>query len=348
MKSMLVPTFVIAIAVATAAGGQEVPGFPYRVAKPADRVTCFNPGLETWPITTCVIETNAGLVVIDTGLSPTMARRTRARIVSELERDDFRWVINTHSHFDHTSGNQVFSDAVIIGHENVPDAMRSFVDGQEAWIERRHHYLDRQRDAASGAEEGSPEALALEETLRFDLELIDDLGDIYRLTPPSVTFSDRLNLMAGDLEIRMVWMGRAHTSSDLLIHVPKLGVLFTGDLFEEATLGPSFYSRPVDVDRWLAALDTVQDAHLDVIIGGHGRLFTPRWLSVQREYLRQVRLGVRAAGMEGNDVATVKARVPFDERFDEIAGMLDASPDDLAARHVEIVEEYWRIYQQPR
>ncbi len=345
MKSMLVPALMIVLAAAPTARGQGVPDSPYRVTHPADRVACFNPGLETWPITTCVIETDAGLVVIDTGLSPTMAARTRARIVAELERDDFRWVINTHSHFDHTSGNQVFSDALIIGHENVPDAMRSFFDGRKAWIERRHRYLDRQRDAAAGAEPDSAETQALEETLQFDLELIDDLGKGYRPTPPAVTFSDRLNLTAGDLELSLVWMGRAHTNSDVLIHVPDLGVLFTGDLFDAATLGPTFYSRPVDVGRWLVALDAVQDDDLDIVVGGHGRLFSPQWVAAQRRYLGEVQRAVHEAGMSGASPAELGDLIPLDELVTDIAEMIDAPTEDLAARHVEILEEFWRVDQ---
>lgn len=347
MKSMLVPALMIALVAASTALGQEVPDSSYRVTHPADRVTCFNPGLETWPITTCVIETDAGLVVIDTGLSPTMAARTRARIVAELERDDFRWVINTHSHFDHTSGNQVFSDALIIGHENVPAAMRSFYNGREAWIERRRGYLDRQRNAAAGAEPDSAEARALEETLQFDLELIDDLGGVYRPTPPVVTFSDRLNLTAGDLELSLVWMGRAHTSSDVLIHVPSLGVLFTGDLFDVATLGPTFYSRPVDADRWLQALDAVQDDNLAVVVGGHGRLFSPQWLAAQRRYLGEVHRAVHEARMSGAGPTELRDRIPFDKRFAGIAEMIDAPAQDLAVRHAEITEEFWRVDQTP-
>lgn len=345
MKTIHIPILAAALAAAFPTSAQETEISPYRVTHPAERVTCFNPGLETWPITTCVIETDAGLIVIDTGLSPSMAERTRSRIISELKRDDFRWVINTHAHFDHTGGNQVFSEALIIGHENVLDAMRSFYDGREAWIERRHGYLDRQRKAAAGAEPDSAEALALEETLQFDLELINDLGKGYRPMPPAIAFPDHLGLTAGDLDLKLVWMGQAHSNSDILIHVPELGVLFTGDLFDAATLGPTFYSRPVDVDRWLTALDAVLDDDLKVIIGGHGRVFSPSWLAAQRTYLGDVERAVHEAGAAGGDLSEPRKHIPFDERFAGIAELIDAPVEDLEARHAEIVEEFARVDQ---
>lgn len=96
---------------------------PFRVIRPADRVTIFIPGSFAAPAPTAVITTGQGLVLIDTGLSPTLAEWTKKKIRQELGRDDVLYVINTHSHFDHTDGNQVYAGAEIIGHESVPAAM---------------------------------------------------------------------------------------------------------------------------------------------------------------------------------------------------------------------------------
>ena len=338
---MFVPTVALVFIVSVPAFSQESAGEPYRVAQPAEGITCFSPGVETSPITTCVIETGAGLVVIDTGLSPTMAARTRGRIIGQLKRDDFKWVINTHSHFDHTAGNQAFSDATIVGHENVPAAMVSFDDGRGAWIERRHRYLERLESAAADAEAGSAEKLAFAEDLRFESELIEDLGSGYRSTPPTITFSDRLNLTVGDLDLELVWMGPAHTTSDILIRVPKLAALFTGDLFNSGTLGPAFYTQTIDPGRWLEALNTVLDGEIEVVIGGHGFVTTSGWVAAQRQYLGEVWRAVGEARASGVELAELEAEFPFDQRFSDLAGMLDSSIEDLEARHVEILREFW-------
>ena len=62
-----------------------------------------------------VVVTDQGLVVIDTGLSPTTVGRQRELIEAELGRQDFRFLINTHMHNDHAFGNQVFPEATVIG-----------------------------------------------------------------------------------------------------------------------------------------------------------------------------------------------------------------------------------------
>ena len=347
MKPIVVPGILITLAATAPAFGQESSQPPYRVTHPAQRVTCFNPGLAASPITSCVVETDAGLVVIDTGLSPSMAKRTRARIVSELGRDDIRWVINTHSHFDHSGGNQVFADAIIIGHENTPAAMRAFSEGREGWIERRYRWLARQEAEAADAPAGSQQALALEERLRFNHEMIEDLRNGYRSTPPTITFSDRLSLQAGDLELRLIYFGRAHTDSDILIHIPDLAVFFTGDLFHDEVLGTASSAQPFDVDHWFAVLDAVlsDEAGIDTVIGGHGLLFTPQWIAAQRRYLGEVWRAVGDAKAAGTSLAELTDELPFDTRFSFIAEQLELEPEELARQHREVLQKLWRVGQ---
>ena len=62
---------------------QTLPEEPYRITHPTERVFCFSQGLEVSPITSCAIESDAGVVLIDTGLSPSMGSRTRSRIAAE-------------------------------------------------------------------------------------------------------------------------------------------------------------------------------------------------------------------------------------------------------------------------
>jgi len=72
------------------------------------------------------IKTEEGLVGIDAGISPIMTARYREIIELETGRNDFIYLINTHGHDDHTSGNQVFSDVPIIAHENCKEDMMEF------------------------------------------------------------------------------------------------------------------------------------------------------------------------------------------------------------------------------
>lgn len=338
---------LIVATVALPSFGQPTGDSPYRISRPADGIVCFNPGMEAIPNTTCVIETDAGLMVVDTGLSPSMAERTRDRIVAELGRDDIRWVANTHSHFDHSSGNQVYSDATIIGHDNTPAAMRAFYDGREAWIERRFGWLARQEAGAAGASAGSPQAVALEERLRFNGELINDLRTGYVPTPPVLTFSDRITVNAGDLVIELLYFGRAHTDTDILVYVPSSKTLFTGDLFQNGELGVSTYAGNLEPDRWLTALDFVvaEERGVDTVIGGHGLLFTPKWIAAQRRYLAEVWRKVGEAKAAGQSLSDLSDDLPFDDRFRYIADQFEVPSNDLVDQHTRVLQSLWRVDQ---
>ena len=61
-----------------------------------------------------------GLLVVDTGAEPAEGEEILADLRSRFDRP-VRWVVDTHAHFDHTFGNQVFgpgttTDAAIHGH----------------------------------------------------------------------------------------------------------------------------------------------------------------------------------------------------------------------------------------
>jgi glyoxylase-like metal-dependent hydrolase (beta-lactamase superfamily II) len=110
---------------------------------------------DVYPDQIVAIAAQKGLVVIDTGVSPTLSREYRKIIERELGRDDFAWVVNTHHHFDHTNGNQVFSDAVIVGHDRGPEAMRRFEEGIADFMPARQKRYTRRADLLRGVDPSS-------------------------------------------------------------------------------------------------------------------------------------------------------------------------------------------------
>ena len=70
------------------------------------------------------IASKKGLVIIDTHRSPSIMLEIKKLIEKEFGRNDYIHVINTHGHWDHSSGNQVFHDSILLGHKNSPEFMR--------------------------------------------------------------------------------------------------------------------------------------------------------------------------------------------------------------------------------
>ena len=112
------------ILAATSATAETVAGLPLHVQK-------FDSGaIRVWIgdhiSSTAVVAfaTEEGLVIIDTTGNPEVDRELRRVIARELGRDDFKFLINTHEHRDHTGGNAVYADCTIVGHELVAEAER--------------------------------------------------------------------------------------------------------------------------------------------------------------------------------------------------------------------------------
>ena len=67
-----------------------------------------------------VIVNDDHAMLVDTTVSPAAARKLVAEIATEVTDKPIRYVFNTHFHFDHSHGNQIFGDDVeIVGHDFV-------------------------------------------------------------------------------------------------------------------------------------------------------------------------------------------------------------------------------------
>jgi len=103
--------------------GRVDPEMPLRQKRLSDKVLLVWAGDHLQTIATVAVATKKGIVVIDTCLTRTVDSRIRHAIEKEFGRNDFKYLINTHYHHDHTAGNQVYADTEIIAHKNVPRGM---------------------------------------------------------------------------------------------------------------------------------------------------------------------------------------------------------------------------------
>jgi cyclase len=131
-----------------------------------------------------------------------------------------------------------------------------------------------------------------------------DYGDL-RLTPPFLTFADRLTLWAGELRCELLFAGQpAHTTNDIVVWIPEHSVLFAGDLvFNGGT--PFLLSGSV-----LGAIDVLEQflkpLGARTIVPGHGPVTGPEVIDDVLGYLRFVRDTAahgRAAGLSPLEAA---------------------------------------------
>src|SRR5262249_60517686 len=72
---------------------------------------------------------------------------------------------------------------------------------------------------------------ALERQVANSLSYLEQVKEI-RVTPPAVTFDDTMTIVRGGREIRLLYLGRGHTDTDVVLFRPKERVACTGGLME--------------------------------------------------------------------------------------------------------------------
>ncbi|MFD2420054.1 MBL fold metallo-hydrolase [Amycolatopsis pigmentata] len=214
---------------------------------------------------------NAGFVHHDDAilLVDTCATKNRTSALlaaaSKATRDaPIKWAVNTHQHGDHTYGNGLLpGSTVLIGHENMRAGLRDdpiFDACPPIWTP------------------------------------VPDWG-VERRRLPELVFESTLTVHLGDLRVDLHHPGHpAHTSGDVIVHVPGKQVLFAGDLLFNG-LTPMLLMGSVDGAR--RALEWIASFEPRHIVPGHGPVIGSSELDrVLAEHDRYYRL-VAATAAEG-------------------------------------------------
>ena len=90
---------------------------------------------------------------------------------------------------------------------------------------------------------------------------------LVKITPPDQTFEKTMRLYFGGREIILRYLGKAHTSGDIFIHLPDSNILFTGDVAQNE--GMPFFGDSYP-DEWPSTDDKLIDFSVDKFVAGHG------------------------------------------------------------------------------
>lgn len=269
-----------------------------------------------------VVVTDDGLVIIDTGLSPSTVRRQRKLVESELGRSDFRYLINTHMHNDHAFANQVFPEATVVGHGNGVTALEREVNQIPELLERlrqnREGYVEWAEETSPDSAEGKE---AREGLAAFAVGIADlEAGIEPRF--PTVTIDGHYTLTVGDVRFELFEFAGLHSDSDVLILLPEERMLFTGDVFwggQLPLLGEETAGLvPQMLDAWETILESAPD--LETMVPGHSDV--PLMVDQFRgmyQYLSRLWSDVREARNAGLSLVRFLMQNDFKERYPEVA-----------------------------
>ncbi len=332
MKAKLGLTMVAALLLlASGAIAEEVAGLPVHVQKLDPGVIRIWIGDHISSTATVAIATDEGILVIDTTGNPKIDRELRRIIARELGRNDFKVLINTHEHGDHTGGNSVYADCTIVGHELVAEGMTAQAGNRQRamqWNTARIAELE--QDIAKEPTDSPAVARMREELALSRLNLEARQADS-KSCPPTKTFKDRMKLKLGDTACELYYIGGLHSAGDIAVFVPKHGLLMTGDTMADTWLTEtpgclaSFTVRPgirhdfpLLFQNWDLLLAKKGDIRKYVTGHWNGEL-SQAGFEERIGYMRALWDGINRGIAAGTSLEALQTEFRFDTRFPELA-----------------------------
>ena len=146
-----------------------------------------------------------------------------------------------------------------------------------------------------------------------------DLQEGYAVVKPSLTFADKHTIDLGDLQLELVYFGKGHSTSDILVYVPQERLLVSGAVVYQRAHIPeiSEETQMEDIHRFLAVLDRflADDVKIDHVVPGHSPVLVKKDLAPVRDYYQRMLTGVGAAQKEGLTLEQTTARLAVKTNF---------------------------------
>ena len=254
------------------------------------------------------IVTDRDVIVVDDHMSTRAARALLAEIRRVTDKP-VRYVVNTHFHWDHTNGNAAFgSDIELLSH---PRTRAVLLERGQASIAEQVPNMERQV-AAARARLDTTRSDSVRALLRIQLpELEANLAEYRSLQValPSATFDSSLVLYrGGGQEIRVFYMGRGHTSGDIVVQLPREGLLVTGDIMTNTAGPPNMMDGYAG--EWGATLRRLAQLEFTTTLPGHGAQFDGKQrYGVTADFMDDVWTQVQALQRAGVARDSVAARL---------------------------------------
>jgi glyoxylase-like metal-dependent hydrolase (beta-lactamase superfamily II) len=217
----------------------------------------------------CVIGTDA-ILAIEARATPVMAQRW-IDVVRTLSPLPFGDLVLTHYHAVRVLGASAFGARRIVATRMTADLIEE--RGEQDWA----------------SEQGRMP------------RLFEGAESIPGLTRPTETFEERMTIDLGNRMVELQFLGRGHTSGDLVVWLPGEHICFGGDLVE-AMAAP--YMGDAHIGDWRGGtLDRVAALGAEQMVGGRGPVVrgaaVGRAIDDTRAFLSAVLDGTRAVKEAG-------------------------------------------------
>jgi len=276
---------------------------------------------------------NAGIVdlgdrtlVFDTFVTPQAGADLKAA-AEQLTGRPVAYVVNSHSHRDHWSGNQAFApETAIISTPQTREIIVTqgvdqvrYVKAHPEEVQQAIVALEEQIQALEEEDRDADEQqiAALRDRIQMFHATLETLPDLAP-TPPNQTFDRRIVLHGSGRTAELVTHGGGHSPGDALLILPEERVIFLGDL---AFFQCHPFMGTSTPENWRAILDQILTTGAETFVPGHGPLGTREDVARQQQYVVALTDLVQQALSAGQSVEET-CQQPIPASFDAWTGGL--------------------------
>lgn len=232
---------------------------------------------------------------------------------------------------DPNTGIIIADDAVLVADTQATPAMaadvirriRQVTDKPICYVVLTHYHAVRVLGASAFKAEGCQQVIASQDTHdliveRGEQDKASEIGRFPRLfrnvetvpaglTWPTLTFSGKMTLWLGKLEVQLLQLGRGHTKGDTVVWLPGERAMLSGDLVEfDATP----YAGDAYFEDWPQTLRNIAALEPRALVPGRGPALVGRdqveqGLQVTREFVSDLYASVKEGAAAGRDLKSV-------------------------------------------
>jgi glyoxylase-like metal-dependent hydrolase (beta-lactamase superfamily II) len=284
-------------------------------------------------------------------LNTNFATWLRAELEQRFPGVPVRYVVYSHSHWDHAEGGAVFADtATFIAHQQ----MLVNMDGR--YPHMPGDMIDRNENGMFEPEEFSIPANASPGVCGGAFMRNKDVDGDGHLTPaeyfaevypPDLVYSDRMSLRLGGRRVELIHPGRNHADDMTVIYFPEERVVFAADFLADALVRETMHSLPSacgpfdghPLSEWIESYRVVEGLDFDVLAPAHGAFFTKQDVTDTREYFEYLVGEVSRGISEGLSLEALKSSIML-QRYSDWAQY-----DRLREKNVEAAYRNLTIYR---
>jgi len=334
-----------------AASAQDV-----TIRRVTDRVITLSMSNLSMHTNVTVIETQKGLVCIETEFVPSVMKAIKKAAEKELGRNDWAYVINTHSHLHHAKGNAAFPETPIIGpNKTMMDWFKSTLSSKEG----RRRYCDFAgvtygikvlRQNLAQAKLTAAQKETLRRRLRFCYAIQKEIMDGFEVRNPTIAYHEGQELDLGDTHLQLFYWGYGISHSSIFVHVVEDKMLVGMGMGQQGWIPATSEDGTLEgIRHAISMFEKFSDKKfpIDFMIEVHSPEIhrSRQCFQYSHTYYQKLLDNLTQAQEDGLSLQQAKDKFPYSK---EPAAMRRYfyKPENVSKKHLQTIDRIWELLQK--